>query len=116
LNVLKFRQPDKEVEIIAVKTTEERTQVTTVKTVPDDTTTIPTTSGPTSCAANTGIYVSEPEAFAFGDEDTSLIQINVSKKKIQRKYVPLTLFYATFSVFSKSEAVFVTLFLCIVGT
>jgi hypothetical protein len=96
---MKFRQPDKEVEVIAVKTTKERTQVTTVKMVPDDTTTLPTTSGPTSCAANTGIYVSEPEAFAFGDEDTSLIQINVSKKKIQRKYVPLTLFYATFSVF-----------------
>lgn len=64
--------------------------MTTETTVSEEEEASPATSGPTSCASNTGIYISEPKAFSFGDEDTSLIQINVSQKKIQRKYVSLT--------------------------
>lgn len=65
-----------------MKTTRQPKPKTTVKMTEET-----TTPGPTSCAANTRIFDYVPDAFTFGEEDTSLIQINVSKKEVQRKYV-----------------------------
>lgn len=83
--IISPRLPD-DIVMSPVKTTRQRKPTTTEKMISDETP-VPTTPGPTSCAANTRIFDYVPDAFTFGEEDTSLIQINVSKKEVQRKYV-----------------------------
>ncbi|XP_053394147.1 laminin subunit alpha-2-like isoform X2 [Mercenaria mercenaria] len=81
-----IRLPEEEIEIPPVKTTDPPKPKTTEKMVSDEAPTVPTTPGPTACAANTGIFDYETDAFSFGEEQTSLSQINVTKKEVQRKF------------------------------
>jgi len=69
---------EEEIPIEPVKAKETRTRKSKPKTdTVDDT--------PVTCATETGAVKPEPGAVVFGEAETSLFQVNVTKKEILRK-------------------------------
>ncbi|KAL4235534.1 Laminin subunit alpha-2 [Mactra antiquata] len=78
-----IRMPE---DIIPVTKSSKKDKSTDNDMVSDETIAVPTTPGPTSCAAYNNYYDYENDAYAFGEEENSFNQINVSQKEIARNF------------------------------